>query len=244
MNWKNIRSGIVIGTVFYLVLTAELTGLKTTASSTSAFIENLAIVIVPFLECVLMKKYPEKKSVFSAIIAICGVGALTMVGNKIAFSIGECYLLAAAFLYAIGIIVTDRLAKAGDSFAIGFVQVATTGILGWVNVIFSGNYTGPTSSSQWMMILVLAVVCTGFGFTLQPVAQSKISAETAGSFCALAPLIAAALSCVFLREPVTVYSLIGAVLILLSLTIQTDLVKLPLKGGRRSDRRSFHWNLH
>ena len=229
MNWQNIRSGIIIGTVFYFVMVAELAGLRTSTASMSAFIENLAIVIVPFFECILMRKYPEKKSILSACLAVCGVGALTMLGNQLGFSVGECFLLAAAFLYAVAIIVTDRLAKSGDSFAIGFVQVATIGILGWMNVIFTGNFTMPTSSSQWLMILVLAVVCTGFGFTLQPVAQAHMSAETASSFCSLAPLIAALLSCIFLKDPVTVHSLIGAFLILLSLAIQTNLVKLPTK---------------
>ena len=251
MNWQNIRSGIVIGTVFYFVLASELAGLKTSTASTSAFIENLAIVIVPFFECILMRRYPEKKSILSAILAVCGVGALTMVGNRIGFSVGECFLFAAAFLYAVGIIVTDRLAKSGDSFAIGFVQVTTTGVLAWVNTGITDSFTMPASASQWVMILVLAVVCTGFGFTLQPVAQAHMSAETASSFCALAPLIASLLSCIFLKDPVTVYSLIGAVLILLSLAIQTNLVKLPANlSGKFSGTILANlslkapWNMH
>ena len=48
----------------------------------------------------------------------------------------------------------------------------------------------PQSGTQWLMIAGLAVICTGFGFTLQPVAQSHTTAQRAGLFCALSPACA------------------------------------------------------
>lgn len=221
---ENICSGIVIGSVFYLVLVSEHTGLKTTPASSAAFIENLAIIIVPFLECMLEKTLPSAKTLFVAVLAVVGVGILTMGGTDIGFSFGTVFLFAAAFLYAVGIILTAQLVKNGESFVIGFFQVTTTGVLAWGHVLLHGDFTMPQSSSQYVMILLLAVVCTCFGFTLQPVAQSRLSAETAGSFCALAPLVAAVCSCVFLKERFTGYSFGGAVLILLALAIQSGLI--------------------
>ena len=61
---------------------------------------------------------------------------------------------------------------------------------------------------------MLAVVCTGFGFTLQPVAQSGTTAERAGMFCALNPMVAATLGILFLGESFAAQSMIGGVLIL------------------------------
>lgn len=224
INKHNIRSGVIIGAIYFFVLTCEHTGLKTTNASTGAFIENLAIIIVPFLECLILRSLPAKKTLFSAFLAFAGVGALTMVGNTIGFTSGECFLLGAAFFYACAIIVTARLTKSGDSFVIGFFQVTTTGLLSWINVAIEGEFTLPETHAQYLMILMLAVVCTCFGFTLQPVAQSKLSADTVSSFCALGPLVAAVLSCIFLKEPFTPASLTGAVLILLSLAIQSNLI--------------------
>lgn len=216
-NKYNIISGIIIGSVFYFVLVTEHVGLKTTPASTAAFIENLAIVIAPLLECILIKKLPVKKNVISAFLAVSGVGMLTMNGNSFSFTSGELYLFSAALLYAIAIIVTARLTKQGDSFNIGFFQVITTGVLSWINVFLSGEFTMPQLPSQYGMILVLAIVCTCFGFTLQPVAQSKLSAETASSFCALSPLVASILSVIILRECLTLLKVAGGLLILLSL---------------------------
>ena len=222
----NVYSGVMIGAVFYLVLVAEHTGLKTTPASSAAFIENLAIIIVPFLECMIERTLPTAKTLFIAALAVVGVGILTMGGENIGFTAGDVFLLAAAFLYAIGIILTARRVKNGDSFVIGFFQVTTTGVLAWVHVLLHGDLTIPQNGSQYIMILILAVVCTSFGFTLQPVAQSKLSAETAGSFCALGPLVASACGCIFLNERFTVYSLAGSVLILLALAMQSGLIHL------------------
>ena len=222
LSRHNIVSGMVIGTIFFLVLASEHTGLKTTNASAAAFIENLAIIIVPFIECILTKKLPSKKTMTGALLAVAGVGLLTMNGNKIGFTRGEAFLLCAALFYAIAIIVTSKLSRGGDAFVIGFFQVTTTGVLAWSSTVISGGFTSPQSPGQYVMIFLLAVVCTSFGFTLQPVAQSHLSAETAGSFCALGPLVASVLSCVFLRESVTLLSFCGAVLILLSLAVESN----------------------
>ena len=44
---KSLVAGAIMGGMFFLVMTAELTGLKRTASGNAAFLENTAIVIVP-----------------------------------------------------------------------------------------------------------------------------------------------------------------------------------------------------
>lgn len=85
----------------------------------------------------------------------------------------------AALLYAAAIIATDRFSHHDDPLTVGIVQV---GMLG---------------------VLALAIVCTGFGFTLQPVAQSHTSAERAGLFCALSPACATLFGAVLLHEKIT-----------------------------------------
>lgn len=77
----------------------------------------------------------------------------------------------------------------------------------------------PQGSSEWIMIVILAVVCTGFGFTLQPVAQRGTTAETAGLMCALNPLVAGSLGVIFLSEPVSLTGIIGCILILSAIAL-------------------------
>jgi drug/metabolite transporter (DMT)-like permease len=73
-------------------------------------------------------------------------------------------------------------------------------------------------------------VCSGFGFTLQPVAQAGTTAERAGMFCALNPLVACVLGVVFLHEHIGAQGLVGAALILTGILL--SYAKLPICGKR------------
>ena len=69
-------------------------------------------------------------------------------------------------------------------------------------------------------ILIGALALVGVAFlTLQPVAQSRLSAEKAGTLCALSPLVAGIMGVVFLKEALTLNMLLGDLLILISLVL-------------------------
>ena len=69
------------------------------------------------------------------------------------------------------------------------------------------------------MVLGLAIICSGFGFTLQPVAQRGTTAERAGMMCALSPLSASLQGVMILNDPISPCKLAGCIMILLSLLV-------------------------
>ena len=207
--------GAIIGALFFLMLSTELTGLKSTPSSTVSLLENTAIILVPMAEAVLRHKLPKAATAVSALVAIGGVALLT----------GQ-----AAVLYAAAIITTDRFSHEDDPLTLGIVQVGTLGLLALVSsFVFEAPHL-PQSGTQWLMIAGLAVICTGFGFTLQPVAQSHTTAQRAGLFCALSPACATLLGAAVLREHISVMGMCGIALILLSLLVP-QLWQLAEKKG-------------
>lgn len=216
---KTVFRGAALGGMFFLVMTAELTGLKTTDTSTVSFLENTAIIFVPIFEAVLLRKMPKGISIISALAAILGVGLLTLKNGALSVTRGEWFCVLAAALYAAAIIMTDRFSHKDNGFAIGLLQVGFIGFFALIASFIWESPRLPQSPTEWGVILALALVCSAFGFTFQPVAQSKTSAERAGLFCALNPAFASLLGVVFLSEPVTVQGLAGAALILLSLFI-------------------------
>ena len=211
---KTISAGAVMGGIYFLVMTADLNGLKRMSSGNAAFLCNTAIVIVPLLQAVIKKHLPRGKVILSVIFCIFGVGILTL-ASRVGFGVGECFSLLAAFLYACAIVTTDRLTHGGiDTLAAGIVQVGVIGALSLATSFLTEMPRLPHSSTEWFGIGMLALVCTGFGFSLQPVAQSGTTAERAGMFCALNPMVAAMLGIVFLHEPFTVRTVAGGLLIL------------------------------
>lgn len=212
---RSLRAGLIMGGLYFLVMTAELSGLKRTASSTVSFLENTAIVLVPLFAAAAFRRAPGGKAILCAAVTLAGVGLLTL-GGGVRFGLGEAFSLLAATLYACAILATDRLTHKGglDTLAAGIVQVATIGALSLIASCAVETPRLPQGGTEWGSVLALAVVCSGFGFTLQPVAQAGTTAERAGMFCALNPLVASVLGVVFLHERIGAQGILGAALIL------------------------------
>lgn len=215
----DIKKGMLFGSIYFLVMVCEYTGLRTTNSSTASFIENMAIVIVPLLNIPITHRLPTLKDMIRATLACIGVGLLTLTQNGFSISTGELILICAAFFYATAILVTNKLSKTGNSLNMGIFQVGTIGILGFLTSIVGGTVVLPSTPEIYAYIVILAVVCTGFGYTLQPVAQSKLSAETTSVCCAINPLIASLIGMFFLHEIPSFVNIIGEILIIFVLLI-------------------------
>lgn len=140
-----------------------------------------------------------------------------------------------ALLYAGAIIVTDRMSHSGsDPLAMGIAQVCTIAVCAAAAAFIFEDPAMPVRARDWGIILGLAVVCTCFGFTLQPVAQRGTTAERAGMFCALSPLSAGLLGVIFLDESLGLQGVAGAALILCGIALPNLLaaVKSRAGGGR------------
>lgn len=218
INKYTILKGALLGFSFFSVMTFELAGLKTTPTSTTSFLENTAIILVPIFEAIIRKKFPSFSCILSSIIAMFGVAMLTL-KSSISISIGEIYCILAAVFYAVSIILTDRVSKNDDSFAIGIFQVGFLGLFSTIASFIFETPKLPNSPNELANILVLAIICTGFGFTLQPVAQKYTSSEKAGLFCALSPAITLIIGFIFLGENIGITGFLGSTLILISIFI-------------------------
>ena len=215
----SIYAGLIVGASYFVVMSFEVFSLKTCESSTTAFLENTAIVMVPLFEVILLKKMPLPKTALSFIMAMTGVALMTLQGTVLHFTIGHVLALGAAATYAAAIIITDRVSKRSDPLVIGIVQLGTMGGLSAISSFIFETPHLPSEPRAWLAIILLALVCSCFGFTLQPVAQKHVSAETTGLYCAFGPLGAGALGWICLGETLSLFAFVGAILILVSILI-------------------------
>ena len=74
----------------------------------------------------------------------------------------------------------------------------------------------PANAVQWAAVLGLALLCSAFGFVLQPVAQRYTTPEHAGLLFAMEPVFSALLAFLFLKETLDARGYAGAALILVS----------------------------
>ena len=215
----SIVAGMIVGAIFFVVMSFEVFSLKSCESSTTAFLENTAIVMVPLFEALLLRKLPLPKTIFSFLMAMTGVALMTLKGTAFVWTMGHFLALMAAVTYAMAIIATDRLSKRADPLVIGIMQLGTMGGLSAIASFLFERPHLPTEPMAWLALVLLACVCSCFGFTLQPVAQKYTSSETAGLYCAFGPLGAGILGWICLNETLGLLSLIGAILILGSIIL-------------------------
>ena len=120
----------------------------------------------------------------------------------------------AALSYAAAIIITDRISKKYDPMTLGILYVGVMGFLGlFASFLFETPHL-PTSGNEWLMLFVLVVVCSAFGFTMQPIAQKPLSSETTGIIIAINPLTTAILGWLFMGDNLGSIGVMGAVLII------------------------------
>ena len=222
---ETLTAGALIGFAYYVVMALELNGLKYTTTATASFIENSAVVLVPVAEALLLKRLPSRITVICSVITLAGVGLIAAGGFGMGIGKGEIICIIVALVYTGAIIMTDRMAKAYDAFSVGIIYVGVMGALGAVSSAVVETPHLPQSGNEWLMLMMLVLVCSCFGFTMQSVAQEKISSETTGLMTAINPLAAAVLGTVFLKERMGFAAIIGAILIISGILIDSRNVK-------------------
>ena len=209
----------LIGITFFLAMLFELMGLKTTPSSVTAFLEGMVVVIVPALTCIWKRKLPDRLTTVSAILAIIGVGFLTLKGDRIGFTSGELLVLLGTFWYSVSVLVTDTAAKNDDLLTVSIYQLLFIAIFAYIGAFIFEEIRLPQSGTEWGAVLALAIICSCVGFTIQPFGQKYTTPERAGILAVFNPLTAAVRGAVFLHEQMTPPMLAGSALILVSILL-------------------------
>ncbi len=219
ISMNTVIHAAILGAFYFCTLTAELNALKKTPTSVVSFIENTSIVLVPLFESMLCGKKLAFSTVARASLALTGVAIMTLTSGTAQFSPGYLLAALAAVLYAFSIITTDRFSHMDNPLALGVIQLIFLSLYATIATFAFETPRMPESSIEWGVIIVLAFICTGFGLTLQPVAQSKLDSSTTSLFCALNPVVASTVGALFLSEHFTAIMLVGFIIILTSIIL-------------------------
>lgn len=217
IDLKTLWHCALIGFFFFLAMVFEMFGLQTTPSTVTAFLEGSVVMIVPAITCILQRKLPDKLTVISAIVALIGVGFLTLKGDHLGFTTGELLVLGGTVWYSATVVVTDTAAKNDDLEVVAVYQLLFIAIFAYIGAFIFEEVRLPQTGTEWGAVLALAIICSGVGFTIQPFGQKYTTPERAGILAVFNPLTAALLGVIFLHERMTGSMLLGAALILISI---------------------------
>ncbi|WP_099192002.1 DMT family transporter [Tepidibacter mesophilus] len=216
---KTMKYGLVLGIILYAHYAFQTVGLNYTTASKSAFITGSNVIMVPILAGFMIKQFPQKKSLVSAVLALIGLAMLTLNENITRINIGDIYTLVCAIIFAIYIIFVGKYTWECESIALAVIQFGVVAFLSIMTSVTMESPNLPSSSDVWVNIIILSIICTSGAFIIQSVAQKFTTSNHTALIYSAEPVFAAMFGYFLYSEIITVKTGIGAFLILLGMII-------------------------
>ncbi|MGG1638611.1 DMT family transporter [Paenibacillus sp. FSL K6-3182] len=215
---KTLKYAALLGLLLFGVFTGIMFGLKTTTTSNAGFLISLTVIFVPLIYVTVFKKKLKLSLVIGVCLAIIGIGFLTL-NSELRIYPGDFLCIMGALLYAIHILITDSAAKTTNTLNLGILQLGFAGAYGLFFSFLFETPKLPHTSEGWVAVLVLSIVCSAFGYVVQPLAQKYTTPIRTGLIFSLEPLFAALFGFVFINEILPFKGYIGAALVLLGVLV-------------------------
>jgi drug/metabolite transporter (DMT)-like permease len=194
-----IRAGVLVGIFLFLGYLLQTNGLRFTSPAKAAFINGSAVVMVPILLVVFLRKRVKAWVWVGVLAAFVGLYFLSVPAEAeglTALNPGDLLVLTCALMWAIHILLVARYAHQFSIGALSTLQVAVTALLaaalipvldraGWESMRLAW-----TSGFTWRLLLT-AVGCTAIAFSAQVWAQRHTAPTHVAILLTLEPVFAA-----------------------------------------------------
>ncbi len=223
-----IVSGIICGMILCAASTIQTIGIGYTTSGKSGFITTLYLIFVPIFGVLLGKKI-SLQTVLCALLALVGMYMLCMTEGFDNINFGDAITVISAILFAIHIIVIDKVA--GDIDAIAFSSIQFF-VAGCINIVIMFLFEDPSLDiikQCTIPILYSGLFACGIGYTLQPVGQKYAEPTTASIIMSLESVFALLFGVLILGDRPTAMEIAGSVIMLTAII----LIQIPMKSIRR-----------
>ena len=183
----------------------------------------LLIAVSPFL-------FGEKMTGGKIVCVALAVGGMVLVSGVLdgealpaGTGMGIALGLGAAVLYASVMVITKKL-SALNAFDTTIVQLGAAGAVMLPYLLFTGELASvQLETRSVLLLLVVSIVHTGLPYAMYFGAMGRLPAQTVALMSYLDPITALLLSAFVLHEKLSVFGIIGAVLVL-GATVLSDLL--------------------
>lgn len=217
---REILSGSLLGIFLFVSYLLQTYGLKYTTASKNAFITTLYVILVPFLHWFFNRKRPTANNIGAAVIAVFGLGLISLEGN-LSINIGDLLTLFCGLFFAFHIVFVDRYTEHYDPVRLTVIQMVVATILSWILApILEGTQDFTViKGSIFIGLIYLGIFSTMICFLLQNVGQKHLSPNTSSIILSFEAVFGLGFSVVFLGEAVTPKLLAGCILLFASVIL-------------------------
>lgn len=194
----------------------------TTATAT-AFLRSLSTVMTPLLALVVFRKRFNRKHIPVLLLVVVGLYLLCGRGGLTGFGIGDIFGLLSALLLAGSLVFGEKALDKVDPVALTTVQTAMSVVLTTLCAFLleGGVHLETAGTTEWLIIVYLAILCTVAGYLLQNAALRSISSRVVALLQCTGPVMTAFFSFLILGERLSLAGLLGAGILLACVVAET-----------------------
>ncbi len=241
MTKKTWIHGLIVGALLFTAYAFQTIGAKYTTAGNSAFLTALYVVLVPLLGALIFRKKPDLLDFICAIIAIIGIGFISLSGFSV--NKGDVLTVICSLFFALHIIALSSFTKTDDICLLTMLQFLFAAALAWIVApVYDGAFplAAVKNSGTIFAMLFLGILSSGFAYLCQSFGQKYTKAAASAVLLSMESVFGALAGWLWGDESMSPMFIVGAVLMLIALVSgQTGLSFIPPLGkyfGGKSEK--------
>ncbi|MEO7122167.1 MAG: DMT family transporter [Lacisediminihabitans sp.] len=222
---RMLAIGGSLGVVLGLAYVTQTLALQLTTAAITGFLTGTYVVLTPILGWLIFRRRISGKVAISAVLALVGLGFISITGVSI--EVSQIWGVACAVLFALHIVGLGRFSSGLDAYALTFVQLCAVAVVCWIGALPDG-YQGPPNGDVWVAVLFTAIFATIFGYFIQTWAQARMEASRVAIILTLEVVFTAVIAVGVGQEVLALKTVIGGLFMIAAMVI----VEFPSRGRR------------
>ncbi len=198
-TWERglIPAGALLGFLMFASFGLQSVGLQYTTATNAGFITVLYVVFAPLGAAALARRPPPRVAAICLPMALIGLGLLSL--NGFDLHRGDALVLACSIAIAGHIVAVSRLVERYSAIGLAAAQLAATSLIHTVVAIPHGAHVTQVLS-DWHLYLITGVLGSGVAFSIQVLAQQRLTPLRTSVLLAGEALFSALAAAVWLGE--------------------------------------------
>lgn len=222
---KTVIIAFSLALLMSIVNILETWGLKFTTSTNAAFLSGLSLIIVPIISFFLFKTLPRKRYWLGLVLSLTGFYFLTAgAGGITSLNMGDTAILLSAFIYALYVVLINRLIKRDESVSAGIFVLIFSAAIYLVLMFLPEPVPIQASGKLTAVVIITSLICTAFAYSGHIFAQTRTTTVRAALIMMSEPIFTTLFSLVIpdstgATEALTFFKILGISLMTLGMLV-------------------------
>jgi len=227
-----IGPGLLLGGLIFVAYVLQTEGLARTTATNAGFITALYVVFTPILAALAFRQNVSWSAWLAVGASLIGLALLSIRSlDAIQLHAGDLLVLAGAVAWAGHIVGVGHFSPRYPAWMLSLAQMGATAAYQLLASAGSGLRLRQAASAHvWPLLVLTGVFGSGVAYTLQVMAQRRISPVRAVVLLAGESLFAALFAAVWIGERLSVHQWVGAIAILAAMAFSELWARRPARA--------------